>query len=904
MESAKSLSIILLIFALTTSVFIGMGQYIGNLFERFTPLKAYSINVAGALAGSLLFTLLCSLETPPGLWIALAGLLLMLVRMSPAAVGIVVFGFAHLFLVPFIAGKYYGSSYVTTLWSPYYRIDVVEARGPDNKKWGYDLKVNYDTFQTILDCSPANLASFSPAVQKGMLAAFAHPYECLRIRPKKVLILASGNGCDVAAALRNGAEHVDAVDIDPVLTRLGKTMHPEKPYLDPRVNLYVMDARTYLKNCKEKYDLILFAYLDSHTAFSSLSSLRTDNYIFTVESYKEAVRLLNDKGIVFVDFISFKPWLWNRHTNALAAASNMIPIASYSPAATVGTGSMASGAGINFLDRTSIRMPGELREVNTNSGTILATDDWPFLFMPSRELTWTYALPLLMVLSFSAIFVARELRTGVKESSNWLMLFMGMGFMLLEVRAMADLSLMFGSTWLVNATVISTVLLMILGGNFVAQFLKIGQAWICALVLIATVFATTMFKPADLLSLGSSGSVLAGAILYLLPAAVAAVLFALLFKQVAKPSTALAFNIFGGLVGVSLEYLSMLYGVRSLGWIAMLIYGVALAILTFGKPRVQPVVTALLVVTLSVGMSGCAQQKADSPTPVAAGGRSERQGKVLSLEEKTKLMKQTSDLLLKEKCSDCERLAEGLTFADAEFVLDLAATCYEGKNDIASAERLRKAMMDPRFPMSRDPNLMSQPIGAYGAFLCRTHREAEGEKLLKRAITLAEHNQPGPGMLPAHLTDLADCYDGQGRHTEADLLYIRAIKLDPDSFSSGMEVLADTGFDDQLKPTGEPVYKRLIGLMKRAGAENAHLAGLYLKLAKVQNECGKQKEAISSYREGLRILDKTPPQRLEFAFTDYADTLGPYITILKSQHKQAEAAAVERRIAAYEQNSK
>lgn len=592
LESAKSLGVILLIFALTTFVFVGVGQQIGTLFEKFTPLKAYSINVGGALFGSLLFTLLCALETAPGIWIVAVGVLWLLMRVSVVQIAMVAFGLVHLWLLPYIAGMYYGPDYVTTLWSPYYRIDVVQARSADNKLWGYDLKVNYDTFQTLLDCSPANLSKFAPTVQKGMLSAFAHAYECLDFKPKKVLVLASGNGCDVAAALRNGAEEVDAVDIDPVLTRLGRTMHPEKPYDDPRVHLYVMDARTYLQTCKKKYDLILFAYLDSHTAFSSLSSLRTDNYIFTVESYKQAAKLLSDRGIVFVDFISFKPWLWNRHTNALAVACGMTPIASFTYAPTVGTGSMAAGPGLKYLDASHIRMPGETKPVDTKSGVLLATDDWPFLFMPARELTWTYAVPLLLVLSFSSLFVAREMRSGFKDQLNWLMLLLGMGFMLLEVRAMADLSLLFGSTWIVNAAVISTVLVMILIGNFIASRLDNRHAQPAAMLLVASLFASTLTKPAELLPLGVPAAHIAGTILYLLPAALAAILFALIFKQVKQTPQALAFNIFGGVVGVSLEYLSMLFGVRALGWIAIAIYVSALAIvMLIGRPKVATKVT-------------------------------------------------------------------------------------------------------------------------------------------------------------------------------------------------------------------------------------------------------------------------------------------------------------------------
>jgi hypothetical protein len=581
-DSAIALGVILLVFTLTTWVFVGIGQYIGALFDKFTPLKAYSINVGGALCGSLLFTLLCSLETPPGIWIALAGIIWLLLGISPARIAIVAFGIAHLFLVPYIAHLYYGQDYATTLWSPYYRIDVVASR-QGTGLLGYDLKVNYDTFQTLLDCSKENLRKFPLSVQQRMLAAFSRPYDALHIHPKKVLVLASGNGCDVAAALRNGAEEIDAVDIDPVLTRLGSTMHPERPYLDPRVHLHVMDARTYLQTCKKKYDLIQFAYLDSHTAFSALSSLRTDNYIFTVESYKQAINLLNDDGIVFVDFIAFKPWLWNRQTNALALASGQLPVASFTPAQFVGVGTMAAGPGLKLLDASKLKLPGELRPVNTNSGIPLATDDWPFLFLPTRALTLTYAMPLLLVLTLSALFIGKELRLGTKRLSNWLMLGLGMGFMLLEVRAMADLSLLFGSTWIVNAAVISTVLVMILVGNFIATHLQSKRVPLCTMLLILSLFVSTLAKPSDLLTLGPQAAAVAGMLLYLFPTSVASVLFALLFRKVLLASEALAFNIFGGVLGVGLEYLSMVLGVHALGWIAMGIYATILAALLFTR---------------------------------------------------------------------------------------------------------------------------------------------------------------------------------------------------------------------------------------------------------------------------------------------------------------------------------
>ena len=45
-----------------------------------------------------------------------------------------------------------------------------------------------------------------------------------------VLIVGAGAGNDAAAALRNGAGEVNAVDIDPVIFSLGERLHPDQPY--------------------------------------------------------------------------------------------------------------------------------------------------------------------------------------------------------------------------------------------------------------------------------------------------------------------------------------------------------------------------------------------------------------------------------------------------------------------------------------------------------------------------------------------------------------------------------------------------------------------------------------------------------------------------------------------------
>ena len=66
-----------------------------------------------------------------------------------------------------------------------------------------------------------------------------------------------------AAALRHGAQYVDAVDIDPGIIEFGKRLHPEQPYASANVTPHANDARAFLNNANAQYDLVLFGLLDS-----------------------------------------------------------------------------------------------------------------------------------------------------------------------------------------------------------------------------------------------------------------------------------------------------------------------------------------------------------------------------------------------------------------------------------------------------------------------------------------------------------------------------------------------------------------------------------------------------------------------------------------------------------------
>ncbi len=201
-----------------------------------------------------------------------------------------------------------------------------------------------------------------------------------------------------------------------------------------------------MSTCSKKYDVIVFATLDSHAAFSSLSSLRMDNYVFTEESLKQATKLLSPDGVIYMRFVIPDQWLWERHAKALEMATNCTPVG-FQEFCDMRYGTLVAGPGLSAAHLPPVLQTVHALPVKLNSSVPLSTDDWPFLFLPKRELPSSYLLPILAIFAISCIPVMNELKRGRKEVLNWQMFMLGMAFMLLEVKVMANLALLFGFYW-------------------------------------------------------------------------------------------------------------------------------------------------------------------------------------------------------------------------------------------------------------------------------------------------------------------------------------------------------------------------------------------------------------------------------------------------------------------------
>ena len=80
---------------------------------------------------------------------------------------------------------------------------------------------------------------------------------------RDVLIIGAGSGNDIAHALHFDVDRIDAVEIDPVIQDIGIRYHPNRPYDDKRVFRYLDDGRHFLRTTERKYDLVIYALVDS-----------------------------------------------------------------------------------------------------------------------------------------------------------------------------------------------------------------------------------------------------------------------------------------------------------------------------------------------------------------------------------------------------------------------------------------------------------------------------------------------------------------------------------------------------------------------------------------------------------------------------------------------------------------
>lgn len=565
----RNLAIFLGLLALVSTVFVGCGAALGHLFSRMDPLRAYQADLAGSLLGVLVFSAAAWLDTEPAVWLALGALpFAWLSRRAP--------GFVALGAIVWLGHHSVGDA----IYSPYNRIDILKD---DNGV--QELRVNRDYHQYMYDLSDAKLATPQfTADYRHVLQLTRDLYDLpfvVNSERGSALIVGAGTGNDVQAALRNGYRKVTSVDIDGRIIEVGRERHPEAPYRSASVTAVVDDARAFFeKNRGEKYDVVCFGLLDSHAMSSAMSVLRLDNFVYTEDGVRAAWGRVGPRGHLSLAISCFAGrWFFERVYWTIARATGREPIAFYSPLFYGAMTFIVPKAEDPLLTgaRTS-RMT--LTPTEPLERTLTTSDDWPFLYLRPGVMPLGYLVVLGVILLGAALSVRKVFGLGRPGSAfDWPLFFMGAAFLLIETRGVTSLSLLFGSTWVVNSVVFAGILLMVLVANTAVRRWQWGdpQPWFIPLLaasLLLYFFPIGWLHALPLLARGLLGGLLTG-----LPIGIAGVIVPMLLSRAKDPVAALGSNLLGSVLGGTFEYYSMLGGLRATALGAVIFYLVAFLLL-------------------------------------------------------------------------------------------------------------------------------------------------------------------------------------------------------------------------------------------------------------------------------------------------------------------------------------
>ncbi|MFT7462454.1 MAG: SAM-dependent methyltransferase [Pseudohongiellaceae bacterium] len=352
----------------------------------------------------------------------------------------------------------------------------------------------------------------------------------------EVLVIGAGGGWDVLSALDAGASHVTAVEINPFIVEAVRGRWAEDTadlYRDPRVTAVVAEGRHFIENDEQLYDRIVLAGVDTFAATQAGSFALAENYLYTLEAMKLWLQHLKPGGVLFLTRWWFHP---PRQTLRLAltlqqamkelgvsdprrrlyisAAENSLVMAKlhedFSPGE-IGSLHLASqqrgAATVYAWGRPSHPVLSEALDAADPAAWVEAyeyrvdpaTDDRPFFFENGRFtrlfssqgdkfhgrlggqeiLAVTFAL--LLVLAIPLLGGARNRAAGgLHRLAPFL--FLGAGYLLVEVPLLQRLSLLLGHPIYAVAVVLVALLVWSGLGSFLAARLPSRSAPVVLLV--------------------------------------------------------------------------------------------------------------------------------------------------------------------------------------------------------------------------------------------------------------------------------------------------------------------------------------------------------------------------------------------------------------------------------------
>lgn len=109
---------------------------------------------------------------------------------------------------------------------------------------------------------------------------------------KRVLVVGGGDGGILREVLKHPVDEVRLVEIDPEVIALSRRFFPEMSggaFDDPRANIVIDDAVSYIANCREEFDVLII---------DSTDPIGPGTQLFSAEFYESCRERLSSSGVL------------------------------------------------------------------------------------------------------------------------------------------------------------------------------------------------------------------------------------------------------------------------------------------------------------------------------------------------------------------------------------------------------------------------------------------------------------------------------------------------------------------------------------------------------------------------------------------------------------------------------
>jgi hypothetical protein len=322
--------------------FFFIGVIISSAFNAFASVagKLYAVDLIGASAGALLVVLFLTLAGGEGtaLVVGLAASITAAVfslaakstRKTLISLAFVAFAISLIAVnhsmqifsiptdptalkdLPIYLREHPESKVVKTQWNSFSRIDVVEGGKGDE---GLVAKIFID------GGAGTNVITWDGDVRSRQgLTTWMHYLPYKSMQDPKVLVIGSGGGRDVVAALVSGSKDVTSVEINPIIFETVRD-YGEKAgnvYTHQYVRAHVEEGRSFITRSPEKYDIIYIPFVDTWASVSSGGLSVSENFLYTREGFQQYYDHLTERGkIVTVRWLIDTPRFVSTYTKLL-----------------------------------------------------------------------------------------------------------------------------------------------------------------------------------------------------------------------------------------------------------------------------------------------------------------------------------------------------------------------------------------------------------------------------------------------------------------------------------------------------------------------------------------------------------------------------------------------------------